>query len=538
MDRPAVIVFTEFGHTLGYLERLLGAAFEGTHLGSERLRTFRGGMDDAKRDEIQRLWNAPPEESPVRILLATDAAREGVNLQGACHHLFHYDVPWNPARLEQRNGRIDRTLQPSPEVYCHYFTYRDRPEDRVLDTLVRKVEVIQKEVGSLGTVILDEIEKLLAAGIGTTTAEQIERAGELKGRREVVKGELERLDDGGRRHLKALEKEIDAAGKILNSSREAVGLKPDLLRQTLDVALGLIGAPPLAPLPGGTYELPALPESWQETLDTLRPHRGPDEAFWEWRRRPPLPISFEPAKTLREDRVHLHLEHPVVKRLLARFLAQGFSADDLSRVTALRDEGDARVHAVLFGRLSLFGQGATRLHDELLSVAARWVDGEAGEPLGEADEAKLVERLWRLFAEENPPAELPEKVKGRLTASVPAVFARLWPVLRDEADHLAHRAEQRLTSRGRTESSDLRTILEEQRKALQDASTRQLTFDFGDHEKEQQRQWENDRRAIEARLLSIDREIDTEPPQLEALFRVALRRLELVGLVFLWPSSR
>jgi hypothetical protein len=94
------------------------------------------------------------------------------------------------SRLEQRNGRIDRTLQPSPDVYCRYFTYRDRPEDRVLDTLVRKVEVIQQEVGSLGTVILDEIEKLLDAGIGPATAEQIEKSGAMKGRREIVKGEL------------------------------------------------------------------------------------------------------------------------------------------------------------------------------------------------------------------------------------------------------------------------------------------------------------------------------------------------------------
>jgi SNF2 family DNA or RNA helicase len=60
----------------------------------------------------------------VRILVATDAAREGVNLQGHCADLFHFDIPWNPARMEQRNGRIDRTLQPAPEVRCHYFVLR------------------------------------------------------------------------------------------------------------------------------------------------------------------------------------------------------------------------------------------------------------------------------------------------------------------------------------------------------------------------------------------------------------------------------
>ncbi len=160
-----VIVFTEFVDTLRYLERILTTAFEGTERGPERLLIFRGGMDDARRDEIQRAWNAPPSEHPARILLATDAAREGVNLQGACADLFHYDVPWNPARLEQRNGRIDRTLQKEEDVYCRYFVYPQRPEDRVLDALVRKVDVIRREVGSLGTVLLDRIEQSLQEGL-------------------------------------------------------------------------------------------------------------------------------------------------------------------------------------------------------------------------------------------------------------------------------------------------------------------------------------------------------------------------------------
>ena len=75
-----------------------------------------------------------PHKEPLRILICTEAAREGINLQVRCHDLIHIDLPWNPARLEQRNGRIDRKLQPSPEVWCRYFVYKQRPEDRILKT--------------------------------------------------------------------------------------------------------------------------------------------------------------------------------------------------------------------------------------------------------------------------------------------------------------------------------------------------------------------------------------------------------------------
>jgi hypothetical protein len=131
-------------------------------------------MSDDARDEVQRNFRAPPDQHPVRILLATDAAREGVNLQAYCADLFHFDVPWNPARLEQRNGRIDRTMQPADEVRCHYFVLAARKEDRVLETLVRKIDIVARELGSVGAVLMDEIEHSFDAGITDTTAERIE----------------------------------------------------------------------------------------------------------------------------------------------------------------------------------------------------------------------------------------------------------------------------------------------------------------------------------------------------------------------------
>jgi SNF2 family DNA or RNA helicase len=114
------------------------------------------------REELKRRFNGDPANDPLRILICTDAAREGINLQARCRDLIHFDLPWNPARLEQRNGRIDRKLQPAAQVFCRYFVYQQRPEDIVLDALVRKTELIRDQLGSVGQVIAGRITDRLA----------------------------------------------------------------------------------------------------------------------------------------------------------------------------------------------------------------------------------------------------------------------------------------------------------------------------------------------------------------------------------------
>ena len=75
---------------------------------ADRLTVLYGGMDPHQREVVKAAFQADPSESPVRILLATDAASEGIDVQNHCARLIHYEIPWNPNRLEQRNGRIDR----------------------------------------------------------------------------------------------------------------------------------------------------------------------------------------------------------------------------------------------------------------------------------------------------------------------------------------------------------------------------------------------------------------------------------------------
>ncbi|WP_051017329.1 helicase-related protein [Dactylococcopsis salina] len=119
-----VLIFTEYTDTKRYLQQQLRDAIglrpcfanAGSEQEDERIDCFTGGMGDERREAIKRAFNTNPKDHPLRILIATDAAREGVNLQNYCADLFHFDIPWHPSRMEQRNGRIDRKLQREPVV--------------------------------------------------------------------------------------------------------------------------------------------------------------------------------------------------------------------------------------------------------------------------------------------------------------------------------------------------------------------------------------------------------------------------------------
>jgi superfamily II DNA/RNA helicase len=113
-----LIVFTEYRDTQKWLLDLLAA--RGLTDGGRTCAIF-GGMDGDERAEIKAAFQAHPEQSPVRILVATDAASEGINLQNYCHRIVHYEIPWNPNRLEQRNGRVDRYGQRASEVLVYHF---------------------------------------------------------------------------------------------------------------------------------------------------------------------------------------------------------------------------------------------------------------------------------------------------------------------------------------------------------------------------------------------------------------------------------
>ena len=140
--REKFIVFTEHRDTAEFLvRRLEGLGFTG------QVALIHGGLDYRDREAQVDLFRRPLGDGGANYLVATDAAGEGINLQ-FCWLMVNYDVPWNPARLEQRMGRIHRYGQQHDPVVIVNLIAGETREGRVLKTLLDKLEAIRTELRS------------------------------------------------------------------------------------------------------------------------------------------------------------------------------------------------------------------------------------------------------------------------------------------------------------------------------------------------------------------------------------------------------
>lgn len=128
-----VLVFTEFVPTQAMLADFLGSR-------GFSVVTLNGSMDLEARSRAQQSFSRE-----IRILISTDAGGEGLNLQ-FCHVIVNFDMPWNPMRVEQRIGRVDRIGQPHV-VRAINFVLEDTVEHRVREVLETKLAVIAEEFG-------------------------------------------------------------------------------------------------------------------------------------------------------------------------------------------------------------------------------------------------------------------------------------------------------------------------------------------------------------------------------------------------------
>ncbi len=492
-----VVVFTEYRATQTWLAGLL----EARGLGGERLGLLHGGMDEARRERLKAAFQAAPERDPVRILLATDAASEGIDLQRHCHHMIHYDIPFNPNRLEQRIGRLDRYLQEHQVDVAHFAgaSWHDAPPGsyeadlEYLSRVAQKIAVAREDLGSVNPVLAYAVEARMLG-------------------RPVLADPLAVSPKPSTSALKAeadVREQVRRLRRQLDDSVHTLHVAPANVRRVVDTGLALAGQPPLAGLDGPVSGLVAPPDlraGWERTVTGLA-----DPLTGE-----PRPLTFDPRLAAgRDDVVLAHLEHPLVAqatRLLRSALWGGRLP--LHRAAAVRftppaGAGIDGVLVAVFARLVIVGADGRRLHEEVM-LAARVVP-----PEGRSRRLELEQPRYARLRGAVETALEPQSCRQASAAERQLVVDR-WPELEAPlaADVQARAAErvaalERDLARRRDEEirrtgavfDQLRLTLES---ALQGPAPVQLTFD--DLDAAERAQLDRDRAAWQARLDGLDEE--------------------------------
>lgn len=523
-----VIIFTEYRATQTYVfEHLanLGFAKNG------RLELMFGGMDLDERERIKQAFQADPSEpgAEVRILLATDTASEGIDLQNHCSKLIHIEVPWNPNVMEQRNGRVDRYGQTRDVEIFHFVPAgfdHDAPDPdadpgelegdlEFLFRAVRKVDQIREDLGKVGPVIAEQVEQALVGGsrtrLDTRHAEDDDR-----------------LDQQILRRDREWDRYISDLRQRLTATRRELDLSPDAVAAVVHTGLSLANQPPLEPAEldgletGAAWRVPHLRGTWQRLTEGLEdPHS-----------RRIRPIVFDQALVeRRSDVVLAHLNHPLVQRCLRLLRANAWSAtsSDLHRATVqvVDDTVLDTAAVVAFARLVVLGGDAQRIHEEIVSAGGTIAEGRFRRFTTRSELNAVVEAIA------NGPVD--DGVTGRL--------ADLWDRLEDGVTKAlqAREAERtetlanRLATRRDREIADVTDVMSELARRIEQEladPVGQLEL-FGDDLLERQR----DVASLEARLAEIPAEIERETGRITARYSDAAPRSFPFAVVFVVPRS-
>lgn len=502
-----VVVFTEYAHTVQWLQRVL----ETRGYGTDRLSVIQGSTDTEERELIRARFTADPQREPVRVLLATDAAGEGIDLQTYCHRLVNFDIPFNPSRLEQRIGRIDRYGQTQQPTVYHFkpvgssSTYT--ADMKMLEGVARKIAQVEIDLGSANQVVGAEIQNQF---LGTAKSPK-------KSRSVDPNDVITRALAGGielNRQLTQLESDFE-------ESKSKLHLEPANLRRVVDTALELNNQQPLVPnfdLRGEdepdaeVFDLPQLTAGWHSTLRGLAHRLSPEVQ---------RPITFDGQFAAgRDDVVHVHLGHPLVQKSQRLLRSALWGSDQaLNRVTAVEVAGLAESAAVAVVRMALVGKGGVRLHEDVFLAGVRLTGSKT-----KMAESKTVDALETALDGSDlhlASDAVREHLSALWVADGKALQQRLEQRVQQLATARAEDVEQQLKNRCDADIERVQKIFAAFKANLNDSLNRirreqeelkaqaeGALFMFAD--KDQERQWRRDVNALETRLDALDQEMERE----------------------------
>lgn len=528
-NNKRVILFTEYRATHAWLHQILTA----NGFGGNQLLSLHGSMKLDEREVVKASFQADPNISPVRILLATDAASEGIDLQNHCNFLMHIEIPWNPNVMEQRNGRIDRHGQKEDSVFIWHpvgkgfsATLTDdlKPGDLTGDHeyLMRaalKIGAIREDLGSVGPVIARQIEEaMLGKRISLDTILAEEKAAKAKKFMAAERRLQERI---AKLHERLLEAKHD------------FHLAPENIARAVKVALELAEKPPLqavSPACGeekGIFTVPVLSGSWgRATVGLEHPHT---------RVRRPITFDHDIAKG-KDDLVLAHLNHRLVQMCLRLLREEIWKLDDVKRLhrVAVRSVPDSELSVpavAVWSRLIITGGDHHRLHEELTLAGGELEHKRFARITQVGKLESLVESAIPIEPDQALFAILQERFERYKDSVMSAVEARS----RDRLKYLENTLDRRMQS----EISDMQTILTDLETSIkkelgQDGKPVQLSL-FSEEELGQIRK---DTHALEIRLARIPDERKAEQAAIERHYANPAERTFPVAVVFLIPQSQ
>jgi len=528
-----VLIFTEYRTTQKWLQTLLAA--EG-FTSNGRLDVLYGGMPTDQRERIKAAFQAHPSVSPIRILLATDAASEGIDLQNHCCRLIHYEIPWNPNRLEQRNGRLDRHGQRAPEVLVYHFVAAGYDKQAVdpkcppgdldgdLEFLMRaalKVNTIREDLGKVGPVIAQQVEEAMLGRRKTLDTTQAEA--DAKPVRRLLRMERD------------IREQIEKLHEQLHETKRELRITPENIRRAVEIGLALAKQPPLqkTSVRGRdgkkieAYILPPMTGSWNDChIGLAHPHT------FEVR---PIVFDYSLADG-RDDVVLAHLNHRLVQMCLRLLRAEIWASGERKRlhrvaVRLVEDKDLDHVVVVAHGRLVVLGGDNHRLHEELISAGGRLREGRF---------ARLNVSETNAALEAGLPDEAPEPVKRRILEIWPNHWDALMSALEARMKDRTGNLDTILERRTEHEVEDMTQILQELdrniRVELKDYDEPEQLFFTGWSTAEKD-QFQRNLDSIRARLAQIPGEIEKETAAIRRRYSNPSPRLFPVAVTYLVPMK-
>lgn len=516
-----VVVFTEYAVTLEWIARVL--AQRGYR---DVLATIQGSTSADERELIRDQFTKHPAKYPVRVLVATDSAGEGIDLQDHCHRLVNFDIPFNPSRLEQRIGRIDRYGQNhTPEIYQlvpdSTGTAYVRDVNFLVEHIAKKVGTVAADLGSVNQVIDADVQNHFnpaAAGRRARPAA---------------------ADDGNAVITRALAGGIELNRRLTELSRTydvrkaEMHLTPANARRVVDTALTLTAQPPLVPddsfaqdLDAEVFRVPNLGSAWQPALRGLDTRSEPGV---------PRPITFDDkaAQGRHKELVHIHLGHALMQRSARVLRSALFSVDSpVHRVTAVIVDGLPQSCVAAVSRLVLVGRGGLRLHEEVFLTGIR-LHGQA------MAEAK-VEQVLDEALDAHDLALADEAVRAALTdlwnAEDSRLRTRLLTAMTRRAESRQEKVTEALQARRDSDIARAHEIFGAFRTNLQESRDR-LTAEIRSQEEalftdDQQAQRRRDLRAMEDRLIGLDDEEQREIAAIRERYRDIKPHVSAAAVVF------